>query len=1340
MAGRLSRRSRRAVAVVATVMALATGLALAAAVGPVHAQARADAWQPCSSAAANGRIERVEILLALDRSGSLQNVDADGTKRRRATEGTRERLALLQDSVSQLLSGSGSGLDFGIDVALVAFDTEGETLADFGPVGSDHPSDSAIGAALGVGGNTDYGPAVEEALARFKNSPNADSETTCRILVLFTDGILDPFDTAAERRPAWEGRAMTHVSKLLADLCDTDPGMSPYRQRMDELGVSTYVAVLRGRDFDRGAGGSHLDDLARASKQTILALTGHGDSPLLGGVTAASGCESWSDVRAGKVIEIEDIADLTGELVKTVHDVWLAVRQPHISCPGEQALDASFVDDWPQRLKVTSPTAASLCTVTPPLDGEVVLRVGGSGLPPGVEWQIDDIAEGVQPAAVRRLAAGDADLPFNVASSLLPEDEPVGAVADAAVEIAATWYPEQLPVWPEQPTEVPLAPTTLRFDVPDREAYWVERLVDCRVHRRATWADVAGGTRAEAPGLCTVKAPPDGDFAMVLEPLNGNRLEWRASRVVGGNALEESPRREPIILAAGSEGVSLGALSQVLDPDKVPLEAFEDGVVFELTWRSASGAVLVSRPVPDSGVRVEVSPTSLDLLECDAEAQVTAARQNAEGEWALVVDTGCRLPSPPQGAVRATAFGDVRGAAWRLVDPPPSGADSWPTRDEVILAPSEEHRTLFIGVGSSELADLIGDDVEFTLVATWSVGGSPALDENREPRTVTVYLPVTRCEPRVEAVRVDVEPSGGGEPEQRARVANLCWIDPPPNGQLEVRTAGAPPGPDLAWRPVRDGDATDVLIVEPGDRSVSIGATSGPLAPDLIHPFETGVDVYLNWRSARGHSSGSGQRVMVAVPEEAPDLLDCSAEPGARRSGGEVPEVPLTVDTGCVLPAPEAGVVTLGVEGSVAGVRWRLPGPVSLVPGDADRPILIESAGPLPNEPLAAAASFELVATLTLDGYEPPANRRQRDVTVWLERRIRIRCTGTPQIVGAPIEVPEGPLVVDTGCTLLAPGAGTVTVKVDGDLVGVPWGIPGKVRLSPGDADRPILIETTAPLPNRRYETVAEFALAATWLSPDGLEQNVGEQPPPGQASPVVAVELRARPSTGTAVLIAVALLLAGLLLGWLVLWLVGRRTNRLPRSGEYRFIRREERAVVTPEGKVDLPGFDAASALTGDSKPFVRRRGKLLADGLTLRARVQWWNPRELLDGGRAEAVPQEKRDRLVATSPSSGGLNHLEPSLAPGAVVVALDRSPTVSRPEANEHRAQIWILIQSAGPRNSAEPRAQNEQYAARNLRRALDALGKRLAGGPSGGDPSQPSSRNRRPPPRPPRPKG
>ena len=1362
MAGGLSRRSgragavapagggwslprtaprRRAVAVLAAMLAPVTALTLAVASGPVQAQAEVDGWQPCESAAASGRIERVEVLLALDRSGSLQNVDPNGNRRRRAVHTARERLARLQDSVTQLLGQSSADLDFGIDVALVAFDTTGETVAGLAPAGADHPPDAAIDAALGQGGDTDYGPAVEEALARFESSPNAASDTTCRVLVLFTDGILDPYDTAAGRRPALEDTATAHVSNLLADLCGTDAGALRYRQRMEELGVSTYVAVLWGPAFDRGAGGSHLDWLARSSKQMILAMTGHGGSPLLGGLTAAPGCERWSGVRAGKVIEIEDIADLTDELADAVGEVALAVRRPRIRCADASTPGVRLDGEWPHRLALGDPAVASLCTVTAPLDGEVVVDLAGDGLPAGAEWLI---GAGGEPAVQRRLTAGDGDLPFTVVSSPLPEDVPVGAVAEAAVEVAATWYPEQLPAWPDQPAEV--VSTTLRFDVPDREAFWVERLVECRVHQRASWVDAPGGARAEAAGLCTVDAPPAGEFVLALDPSEGNRLAWSVSRASGGGDPEQPARGEIVRLVPGGGSVVLGALSQIIAASAVPAEEFGDDVGLTLIWRSPRGAVLVERTVAD--VKIEVRPGAVDLLECGAEAQVTAARQDPSGGWSMVVDTGCRLLSPPLGAVRATVAGDVRGETWQLADPPPAGEASWPARQEVVLAPSEPDRTLYVGVGHPELAELAGAEVALTLLATWVDGGSEALDEQWESRSVAVYLPVPRCERRAGSSRVDVEPPGGGEPEPRVRVENMCEIDPPPHGRLEVRIAGAPPGPDLAWRPGVPADAAvdapvagdDFLTVDAGDAPLSVGATSGPVPVELLGAFASGLDVHLDWRSARGHSSRSVWRVTVAVPAEAPVLLDCPREPQALGFGGEVPEGPLVVDSGCELPAPEAGVVTLEVEGFVNGVRWRLPERLSLSPGDADRPILVESAGVLPNEPLDRAAGFELVASLTLDDYEPPAYRRQRDVGVRLERRIRLRCAGTPQIVGNPVEVPDGPLVVDTGCVLVAPGAGTVTVRVDGDLAGVPWGFDEPVRLGPGDADRPILVSTAAPLPNRRYDTFAGFTLAATWRSADGVEQGVGEHPAPGREPPEVAVVLRAQPNAGVAALIAVALLLAGLLSGWLLLRSVGRRTNGLPRSGEYRLVRSEVRVTVTPDGHVEMPDFDVASALRGGSQPLVRRRGQLLADGLTIRARVRWWNPRDLLDGGRAEAVPQEARNLLVAASPSVDRPGCLQPSLAPGAVIAALDRAPVVSRPEADQYRAQVWILIRSAGPMT------ETEQSAPGNLRRALSELGRQLAGRPRGGDQPRPTggpapggaSPPRRPPE--PRPKG
>ena len=678
MDGRLRRH--RGLAVWWALLVLAAGLPLVVAAGSVHAQAGSDGWQPCGSTTGSARIERIEILLALDRSGSLENVDPNGTRRRRAVHGTRERLSILQESVSQVLSKSTAGSGFDIDVAVVAFNTTGETVAALGRVGADHPSDAAIDRALRSEGDTDYRPAIKQALAQFETSPNVDSDTTCRILVVFTDGILDPYDTAAGRRPYMENQAAAHVSNLLSDLCDTGPGMRSYRQQMEDLGVSTYVAVLRGSNFDRGGGGTHLDALATASKQTILALTGHVDSPLLDGVAAAPECEAWSEIRAGRVIEIEDIGALTDELADAVGEVGLAVRQPRIRCTRESKADAHLVGEWPQSLAIRSPGGEWLCTVAAPLDGEIILTLAGRGGPAGVEWLIDDRIEQV---SRRKLSAEDADLSFDIVSTLLPKDEAAGAVVDAEVEISSVWSPEPQPGWPEQPPEV-RQPTTVRFDVPDREQQWVERLIDCRVHRRARWVDAVGGTRVEAVELCAVQAPPAGEFEIALARSAGNRLSWSASRAAGGDRPTEPPRGEPILLATGDEAIWLGGISELLAAGEIPYESFADDVRFTLTWRSPHGAVLVARPVAD--VEIEVRPASANLQEvskrrpcywsAQADRRCLGSARRCPRDRSRWTQGACcwpprsgRSPSASRAPLRVCGGGSPSRCAWHQATP-----------------------------------------------------------------------------------------------------------------------------------------------------------------------------------------------------------------------------------------------------------------------------------------------------------------------------------------------------------------------------------------------------------------------------------------------------------------------------------------------------------------------------------------------------------------------------------------------------------------------------------------------------------------------------------------------
>lgn len=1368
MAGRLSRR--RAVGALAASLTLSTAVTLTVADGQVLAQA--DDWQPCSEAAESGRIERIEIVLAVDRSGSLEKVDPNGTGRRGALYGTREKLANLQQSISGLLGGSGSEVALELEVALVPFNTGVEVVPVFAPIALDHPPDTAIEGALVSGGDTDYGPAVEQALSLFEGSANASTRGTCRIFVMFTDGILDPYDTEAGRRPNFEDQAEAHVSNLLDDLCAADPGMRRYRQRLSRLGVSSYVAVRRNPSFEQGAGSSHLDVLARASKQMFLAMTGHGASPLLTGVPPAPGCESWSTERSGKVIEMDDIGDLAGELTNVVGEIGLAVRQPRISCtPGESR--GRLFGDWPQGYRISDPAGGRLCTVTPPLDGEMVLRAGGPELPGGAVWLIDT---GEDPTADRRLFPGDEELSFDIVSSLLPEHEPVGAVDDAEIEIAATWNPdpELRAAWPEQPVEVRVAGPPLLIDLPDREEYWIVRLVEdtCRGHQRAVWVGVAGGTRAEASELCTPKAPPGGEFEMTLVPVAGNRLAW-STALAGGGGLDPVAPDESIRIKHDDSEVLVGATSQILAPADRPYEGFTDQLGFRLIWRSSLGHELADRAVPDAdSIEIEVPPPPPpSLLECDTGAQVTAARRIADSAgWELVVDTGCRLLHQPPGTAGVTVVGAVGGAEWRLADPPPGdgGEKSWPNREEVTVGPSATDRRLFGGVGHPELAALIGEAVEFTLVPTLSIGGSVPIEGDRETRTVTVYLPTPRCADDMRAVRFTPPSSDGDEgpnPQpDRARVEGLCEIDPPPNGTLEVRLAAsaqdqAPESPLLDWCPKSGGennlkaDPRCFLSAEPDSEPLVVGAVSGSLPTDRVGAVESVVRVGLLWRSELGYESESDKPVRVIVPPDALDLLDCSGSSAVRGGGSEVPEVPLVVDTGCVLKGHDAGRVSVAdVVGYVADLRWRVP-EVSIEPGDPDRPIQIESDGVLPNEALNRRVTFELVATLTPDGdaaEQVPPDHQQDEVLLQYRPRVRISCAGAPQIVDSPIEVPEGPLVVDTGCTLHAPVevgeviAELVPPVVEG-LPDVAWRLVGQIRLGPGDGTVPIRIQTTEPLPNRRYETTAEFSLAATWHPPDGVKQDVGGHHRPDRSDwpkPEFTMDLRARPSAGTAVLIALALLLGGLLAGGVLLAGLGRRANRLPRSGEYRLVGGEATATVTPGRGVELEGFDLSRVLGGKAEPLLRRRGRLQAGGLTIRVRRKWLNPRDLLRGGQAAVVTPEMKNALVAVAPSAGGPDSLGTRLAPGAVIVALDQEPRVSRQDDDRHRARVWILVPSAAKRA-----AEATRNAERNLQKALGELGRRRASkSPDGArtrTPRDPAGdADRRPPPPGPdsRPKG
>ena len=1294
---------------------LAAGLVPVVVAEPVHAQAGPDRWKPCGSTVGGDRVERVEIVLALDRSGSLEQVDPDGTRRRRAVRGTGERLVVLQDSVSRLLAEVGAASSFSIDVALLAFDTEAEMVAGFAPVANDHPSDSAVDTAVATGGDTDYRPAIQLALRHFENSPNAGSGATCRVLVVFTDGILDPFNTASGRNPSLEDRAVGSVSNLLADLCGTDPGLRHYRERMETLGVSTYVAVLRGPGFERGGGTTHLDVLAQASKQAILALTGHGDSPLLEGVSAASGCEAWSEVRAGRVIEIESIESLAAELANAVRDVWLAVRQPRLRCSDEPADGVAVLEgDWPHVLAVRSPGERRLCTLIAPLDGEVVLNTDKLNVPLLVSWNIDD---GIEPVFERTLTPADGLLSFDLISDELSDGKWRGLAGspviadDVSVEVIAVWRPTPQALWPEQPFEVTQS-EWVSFNLPDRERDWLDEMVTCRVYQRAVWTHEAGGARADAGGLCDVKAPPAGEFQIALASDDANRLLW-AMTLAGDGVESNSPALgEPVYLAPGDAPILLGARSQILDVDDIPTGMFTDGLRFELTWRAPDGEPILEAETL-TAVEIEVRPSAVELVECATEPEVVAALESPDEPPALIVDTGCRLLSQPGGTVGAAVTGDLGGVPWRLAGPPTSPDGTWPTRGDlfspggqILLEPAMPDIPLFVAVEHPDLSGLRGGDAGFTLVAERLEQGAVAAEPQRVPRRVSVYLPFPRCSDRVEAVRVDVEAAEGGAFEQRARARNLCEVTRPPSGQLEIRVAAAGTGGVTCWGasggPVGRPACGTAHVVEAGDGEVRVGAFSGSLPEGLVEPAVAALDVEVVWESAEGRSQVLPRRVAVAIPEPSLNLIECDADtpPRVTNPGDEIPEGPLIVDTGCIVLQHPAGALNLSVEGAVAGVPWRLEEPVSLQPGEGVHRVLIGSDGPLPNESLRTSAGFELVAELVVAGHDPEPDRGLREVAFGRAARIRLRCDHSPAVVWDGPEVPEGPLVVDTGCTLLAPAAaGSMGVLVQGEVAGVPWRLAEPVRLLPGDGEHRILIRSGGPIPNRHYDGSLEFELTA--VSAYQEDGRPAVQQAAGTQADSLTLSLRARPNVAAAIPIAAGLLAAALVLVWSVLWLWKRRSARLPEPSDLlvhacplRVGREGASGSKLPEGW--------AAGLREVTVTGSRRR--LAVEGLTLRLGLAPWNLRRLMAGdGDPVALEATGADGgLLEWRAVGGPQGGFVEALRDGGVVV-LVLEPSEGRPP--DLRGRLWLLRVrgSRAPRQNAVNDAATD--AVRSLARRL-----------------------------------
>ncbi len=1135
--------------------ALAASVAIAASASAQDdTQTEEDDWRPCQELQT---IERAEIVLVMDRSGSLGDETA---KLRNALQSVRSQLTSLQTDLSDSVSVD----TFEIDVALIAFEGEAKEVTGFASASSNHPSNDQIAAATNAQrGFTNYGPAINVATQLFEGSSNAKSTGTCRIIILFTDGVM-----RLSNGPAGS-QEESDLLKVLEDTCRNNG----YRDRLDTLDVSTYVAVAKDPGFDN-------DDIrARASRQAILALTGHADAPLLGdGQDPSEGCEELSENRVGKIVDFEGIGNLTIELGKVVEDIEAALSRT--TCQSGERVTAKFVDDeWPDQLVARDTSAARrLCTIQAPGDGTTTVSLSGNGPAADIEWLIDD---GRTQAAIRKLRAGDDPLAFNIIATDLPFSDPFGGF-DAKVEVIVEW--ESGSAEPEPQT------ISVEFPVPSRERHWIDRLVPCIEFERATKVEIDTGVEEEhARSSCEIQAPPTGQFELSLEAADpGNRLGWSLARSSDADAALE--REDLVVIDSDDSNVQLGVVATRTNTSDI--FRFEDKVTIELLWRSSRGT-LYQKPF-EPIIRVGSRPTT--ELDCASTAEATDAIMGDGEEDELVVDTGCKLLPPPQtGAVSVQVVGDLDGRQWELVKW--DGSD-WEEQEEVTVGERDEGKRLFVRIKHTELDRMVDSISQFTLVTVWDGGLNDPRAEGQTTRSVGIYLPLLACPDRFDAPSPALTTDG-----PVATAISACSIEAPPNGNLKVSSDA-----DLQWWSSSSEDPQQVSSIPAGGGDIDLSAVSDPLRPEQL-PANTPVTVDVTWISELGYESNHSTSFSLEIPNiESP--LDCSGTPEFVTSG-DVPDGPVIIDTGCVLSPPDAGTFDISdIEGGI------------IIPG------------------------------------------------------------------------------------------------LDDD--GVSWECHSGCEIGSGDEPSPIIIETDDPLPNGNYELDGDFDLAATWTPSDNGPTYQTDPGQPGGQSRDVAVELRARPDTSSAALIFAALILAGLGVVWFILRTVGRRSNRLRKPGAYRVVHQEVTAIADPSGRLELLNFDAATAAAQSGDRLDKSGSRLQAAGLTIRTTARWWNPSDLLDGGRTTVVPQGSRELEIAVSPSSGEPDCLPNSPAHGTVIAAIERTSKSSDDGRSQHRGLIWILMDTKA---KASVKQTADRTVQQNISKALNNLRRDLKGRSSAGAPAQ-----------------
>ena len=472
----------------------------------------------------------------------------------------------------------------------------------------------------------------------------------------------------------------------------------------------------------------------------------------------------------------------------------------------------------------------------------------------------------------------------------------------------------------------------------------------------------------------------------------------------------------------------------------------------------------------------------------------------------------------------------------------------------------------------------------------------------------------------------------------RGRNETPCSVKPPADGSV---LEGA--GTVSVYEPSGDGrfhiETSDRSRVD-GDLPVSAG--------DL--PLEFSVVSEGTWAGEETVTLVWGEHTATFVisPPHAPPFVCDDTEPRLHGEWLDNEYSGRIVAATCTVHRP-AGSAT-GSAGSIevetlrGGVRHHietrgtlLEGSLELVFDDLPRDFSVVSG------PIASQGPWELGGEVDIR-FEPPPGNPPASARVTIPEFDplashpewpRLECDDPmpalePTNAGGG-EVPEEPVVVEAPCEAIGPGMGELRLSLaawtrdapDEGEAGLPesldWqfvdspGLDGSGRtltLQPNEDLRPLVLGSTAPLPNDWIEGTGTVTVKAVWLLPWQERRNIATHNLP------VKIDLIPRPNPWLAAL----LVLIAAALTYALLYAIMARSMRLPPAGSFFGTRLEFKTQKGAAGLRSRQLEDFSADSTTWSKVNGDRRHLRLSDLRIDAERPRWWQITSilgLLNGG---------------------------------------------------------------------------------------------------------------------------